>query len=357
MSDLIDSADPQRDSEQLDQAVLERYLLEQNVIHEPISAITQFSGGASNLTYRVQSGELDLILRRPPFGHKAKTAHDMSREVTVLSALSPHLAVCPKPVHFCEDEAVMGSPFYLMERIAGVIIRREMPPALSAQPGLYERMCQEFADQLVALHTLDPAAVGLADFGKPEGYVARQVNGWISRLEAAVTQNTLSFDALANWLIDHMPDDHVESAIIHNDYKFDNVIWSEQSLLDNAPRIIGVLDWEMATLGDPLMDLGSTLAYWVEAGDPAPLIATGMMPTYLPGMLSRQGFSDHYVAQRGWDSHDMAYYRTFGLFRLAVIVQQIYYRFDLKQTDNPMFAGFGDLANLLIHTAGQAAHA
>ena len=174
-------------------------------------------------------------------------------------------------------------------------------------------------------------------------------------MQAAATANTLSFDGLTDWFVKHMPDDHAQSAIIHNDYKFDNVIWDEQSLLDNTPKLIGVLDWEMTTLGDPLMDLGSTLAYWVEASDPPALIATGMMPTHLDGMLTRQEFSDFYLKARGWQSQELSYYRTFGLFRLAVIVQQIYYRYDLGQTDNPRFAAFGELANLLIHTATKAA--
>ncbi|MFK8032448.1 MAG: phosphotransferase family protein [Gammaproteobacteria bacterium] len=355
MTDLLDQAKEQRSSERLDQNVLQTYLQEQNVIDSPITSILQFSGGASNLTYRVQTQNQDLILRRPPFGHKAKTAHDMKREVTVLNALSPRLDVCPKALHYCDDEAIMGSEFYLMERIQGVIIRRDMPQQLTAQSGLYADMCTEFATRLVELHSLDPAEVGLQEFGKPEGYVSRQVLGWTKRMQNAKTSNTLSFDALAAWLVEQMPKDHPHSAIIHNDYKFDNVIWDEQSLVDNKPKMIGVLDWEMTTLGDPLMDLGSTLAYWVEASDPPPLIATGMMPTHLAGMLTRSEFSNAYLAARGWASQDLSYYRIFGLFRLAVIVQQIYYRFDLGQTDNPRFASFGDLANLLIHTAARAA--
>lgn len=351
MTELLDRAREQRESERLDEDALQAYLMEEGVITTPITRIQQFSGGASNLTYRVRTDREDLILRRPPFGHKAKSAHDMKREVTVLSALSPHFDVCPEPVHYCDDEAVMGTEFYLMERIEGVIIRRDMPAELMNKPGLFERMCDEFARTLVELHTLDADAVGLGNFGKPSGYVARQVTGWTQRMEAAATANTLPFDRLTNWLDRHMPDDHSHPAIIHNDYKFDNVIWDQQSLLDNAPRIIGVLDWEMTTLGDPFMDLGSTLAYWVEAGDPAPLIAAGMMPTHLEGMLTRREFSDRYLQARGWPAQDLSYYRIFGLFRLAVIVQQIYYRYDLGQTDNPRFAPFGELANLLLYTA------
>ncbi len=355
MTELLDQAIEQRSSERLDQEVLQSYLMEQGVIQSPITSIQQFSGGASNLTYRVQTAEHDTILRRPPFGHKAKTAHDMKREVTVLTALSPHLDVCPKPLHYCDDESVMGSRFYLMERIEGVIIRHDMPKALLERPDMYALMCREFAGRLVQLHTLNPQKVGLAQFGKPEGYVSRQVNGWVGRMQAAKTANTLDDEPLTKWLVEQMPDDHAESAIIHNDYKFDNVIWDEQSLIDNAPKMIGVLDWEMTTLGDPLMDIGATLAYWVEAGDPPALIASGMMPTHMPGMLTREEFAQVYLNARGWPSQDLSYYRIFGLFRLAVIVQQIYYRYDLGQTDNPRFASFGDLANLLIHSASSTA--
>ncbi len=174
-------------------------------------------------------------------------------------------------------------------------------------------------------------------------------------MQAARTANTLDYEPLSKWLIEQMPDDHKASAIIHNDYKFDNVIWSEQSLLDNEPKMIGVLDWEMTTLGDPFMDIGGTLAYWVEAKDPPALIATGMMPTYLPGMLTRDEFARAYLSARGWPDQDLSYYRIFGLFKLAVIVQQIYYRYDLGQTDNPRFKSFGDMANLLLHIASKSA--
>lgn len=355
MTKLTDKALQQRDSERLPQEALQAYLLEQGVIDSPILDIGQYPGGASNLTYRISTANQKMILRRPPFGHKAKSAHDMQREVRVLTALSPHLDVCPTPLHYSNDEALLGSEFYLMQRIEGVIIRREMPKGLAVTEPLCEKLCQTFVEQLVQLHTLDPASVGLEDFGKPQGYVQRQVQGWLHRMSQVVTDETLDFTALKEWLEAHQPEEQGIASIIHNDYKFDNVIWCEQSMLDGEAKMIGILDWEMATLGDPLMDVGNTLAYWIQADDSGAMLKTGMMPTHLPGMMLREQVASSYLSARGWPIQSLDYYRTFGLFRLAVIVQQIYFRFVRGESDNKKFASFGQLANLLINEATKAA--
>lgn len=310
--------------------------------------LQQFQGGASNLTYLLKVGARELILRRPPAGAKAKSAHDMSREVRVLAALAPHFP-CPRPLAYCEDQSLIGSTFYVMEKISGIILRRDLPPDRHCDAPQARRLCLNLFDTLLQLHNLDYAAIGLADLGRPQGYVERQIEGWCERFERAWTDDVPRCEALMAWLRQHRPADSPRPGLIHNDYRFDNVVLSPT----DGETIIGVLDWEMCTIGDPLMDLGNTLAYWVQADDPAPLQTLRMQPSNLPGMLSRDDIVRHYCKRSGREIDNYDFYYVFGLFRLAAIAQQIYYRFKLGQSRNPRYEAFGLFTSVLSKVAEQ----
>jgi aminoglycoside phosphotransferase (APT) family kinase protein len=337
-----------RPGEELDAAAVADYLA--SVLPELTGdiSITQFPGGASNLTYLVEIGGDQLVLRRPPFGTKARSAHDMGREYRILSRLRPVFPYCPRPLALCEDPDVLGEPFYVMDRLEGTILRRELPGGLKLPPEQARALCTELLDVHLRLHSVDYDAAGLSDMGKPDGYVQRQVLGWSRRYRDARTADVPENESLMDWLEASMPTEGAGGCIIHNDYKFDNVVLERT---DEGLRISGVLDWEMATLGDPLMDLGCSLAYWIQADDPPEMMAARMMPTHLPGMMSRREIVDYYLSRSGLEVGSFDFYYVFGLFRLAVIVQQIYYRYFHGQTADQRFAGFGRLGALL---SGQA---
>jgi aminoglycoside phosphotransferase (APT) family kinase protein len=297
--------------------------------------VRQFSGGASNLTYLLAFGDHELILRRPPHGTKAASAHDMRREYRIQEALAPVYPYVPKMVALCTDEAVMGSDFYVMERIKGTILRGRIPPSLGLDEGSTRGLCESAIDRLVELHQVDPAQAGLANIGKGEGYVRRQVEGWSARFRAAHTWNVPSFERVMHWLAERQPQD-VASRVVHNDYRFDNLVLAP----GNPQRIVGVLDWELATVGDPLMDLGSALAYWVQADDDRLMRTLRRQPTNAPGMLTRQEVVERYCERTGLQVEDWVFYEVFGLFRLATIVQQIYKRYHLRETRNRAFRHF-----------------
>ncbi|MDR3418536.1 MAG: phosphotransferase family protein [Nevskia sp.] len=308
--------------------------------------LKQFQGGASNVTYLLKVGEREMILRRPPAGTKAKTAHDMGREFRILQRLNPHFP-CPKPLAYCEDQSLIGSDFYVMEKFQGVILRRDLPKGLSYTPEQARQLCLNLIDTLIRLHTLDYEKAGLADLGKPAGYVERQVSGWCERFEKVITDDVPKYATVMAWIKAKRPPDSPRPGIIHNDYRFDNVVLSPR---DNA-TIIGVLDWEMATLGDPLMDLGNSLAYWVQRDDPQFMQPVRMQPCNIPGMLSRDEIVRYYAERTGREIGNYDFYHVFGLFRLAVIAQQIYYRFKLGQTTNPKFQAFGVFVTVLSRVA------
>lgn len=310
--------------------------------------ILQFPSGASNLTYLVRCAGRELVLRRPPFGTKARTAHDMGREYRILSRLHRVFPYAPRPLAYCEDPAVLGEPFYLMERLEGIVLGRDLPPGMKLPPAAATALCAELIRVHVELHEVDYATAGLAELGHPEGYVGRQVAGWSKRYRAAATPDVPDNEALMTWLEARRPPDTDRPALIHNDYKLDNVVLGAA---DGGWRIRGVLDWEMATVGDPLMDLGCSLAYWVQADDPPAMQALRMMPTQLTGMLTRHELVAEYARRAGRELGDFRFYYAFGLFRLAVIVQQIYYRYTLGQTRDPRFRDFGRLCALLSATA------
>lgn len=348
----LDEAGRVRDSESFDAKKILPFLRGQiaDLPDGPVE-LRQYPGGASNLTYLLKIGPREMILRRPPAGTKPKSGHDMAREFHVLTRLHPHYP-CPRPLAFCADESLIGSNFYVMEKIAGVILRRDLPPGFADTPEQGHTLCRDLIDMQIRLHTLGVTAIGLGDFGKSEGYVERQVSGWSERFRKARTDDVPDYESVMAWLKDRQPTDSARSGIIHNDFRFDNVIFSPE---DSHP-IIGVLDWEMSTLGDPLMDLGCSLAYWVEASDPDPMQALRMQPSQLPGMMTRREIVDYYASRTGREIADFSFYYVFGVFRLAVIAQQIYYRWKLGQSKNPRFESFGMFVAVLSDTVTRAMH-
>ena len=302
--------------------------------------VSQFPGGASNLTFQLRYPDRDLILRRPPRGTKARGAHDMGREFTIQSRLAPVFDYVPAMVAHCDDESVVGSEFYVMEKLPGTILRADLPDDLTVTEQGARDLCEHLLDVLVELHSVDVEEAGLADLGKGAGYVARQVGGWSARYRRARTDDVGDLETVMAWLDAHQPAD-VATCVIHNDFRLDNVVLDWQRPGDPL-RIRGVLDWEMATLGDPLMDLGGALAYWIQADDDAVFRGLKRQPSDLPGMLTRAEMVRAYAERSGRDvtPEQWRFYEVFGLFRLAVIAQQIYYRFHLGQTSNPTYAEF-----------------
>jgi aminoglycoside phosphotransferase (APT) family kinase protein len=295
--------------------------------------VQQFAGGASNLTYLLRYPSQDLVLRRPPAGVKAASAHDMRREHRVQAALAPHYPYVPRMVAFCDDPSVLGADFYVMERVAGTILRGRLPRGMELSPEQARELGLRAVDSLVALHQVDAAAAGLGDLGKGLGYVGRQVSGWSDRFRRARTENVPDFEAVMAWLAERQPAD-VANCLVHNDFRLDNLV------LDADLQVVGVLDWEMATLGDPLMDLGGALAYWVQADDDDMYRLSKRQPTDLPGMPTRAEVVEHYRSRTGLAVDDWVFYEVFGLFRLAGIAQQIYYRYFHGQTTNEAFKDF-----------------
>jgi aminoglycoside phosphotransferase (APT) family kinase protein len=332
----IDSARPVRDGEQLDVARLQDYL----ATHLPEAAgplaVEQFPHGHSNLTYLIRSGDREWVLRRPPFGNRVKTAHDMGREYRILSKLCHVYPPAPRPVLSCDDDSILGAPFYLMERRKGVILRGSPRADQPIPPELVQRLCQTLVDNIALLHSLDYHSAGLADLGKPEGYVERQVTGWTKRYQDARTDDVPDLERTMVWLAENRPAESAGATLIHNDFKFDNLVLDPNDLT----HVVAVLDWEMATLGDPLMDLGTTLAYWTEPSDPAPLHQFIVGPTTVSGSLSRRELVERYAETTGRDTSNMLFSYVCGLFKVAVIAQQIYARFARGLTQDPRFANF-----------------
>ncbi|MGB1062714.1 MAG: phosphotransferase family protein, partial [Ketobacter sp.] len=301
------------------------------------AVITQFPGGASNLTYSVKFANRDYILRRPPFGTKAKSAHDMGREYKVMSKLKPVYPYVPEMISFCAEEgSPLGCEFYIMERLVGIIPRNELPAGLNLTTDQVRRLSENVVDRFAELHNVDYEAAGLQDLGKGMGYVERQIGGWCKRFAAAKTDDVPDFEKIMGWLNDNIKP-QAKVTLIHNDYRMDNVVLSPQ----DPTEVIGVLDWEMATLGDPLMDLGNSLAYWIQADDPAEQLMMRRQPTHLPGMLTRDEVVARYLDKTGLQCDDFLFYKVYGVFRLAVILQQIYYRYYHGQTTDKRFAAFG----------------
>ena len=308
---------------------------------DALPEVMQFRSGASNLTYLLKYPDRELVLRKPPVGMKAASAHDMKREFLIQSRLQPVYPLVPSMIAMCDDQAVMGSDFYVMERVVGDIFRRDVPEGVT--PADVSVMADSLINGLVQLHAVDASI--LDELNKGPGYVQRQVDGWSKRYRNALTDDVPNGEKVMAWLDANRPDD-VASCVIHGDWRIDNVVFD----LKQA-RIVGVLDWELATVGDPLMDLGSALAYWVDRDDEPAFAALRRQPSHLPGMPTRDDFVAKYLEKSGVRCADFTFYEVFGLFRLAVIIQQIWARYRAGQTTNPAFAGFGAACNTLINRA------
>ncbi|HEU4870274.1 MAG TPA: phosphotransferase family protein [Pyrinomonadaceae bacterium] len=312
--------------------------------------VEQFPAGFSNLTYLLRFPDRELVLRRPPIGAKIKTAHDMSREYRILSHLYPVYKKVPRPLLFCEDESILGAPFYVMERVEGIILRAKPPEEMNLSPGVMRTLSETFIDNLGEIHEIDYEAAGLGELGSPQGYVTRQVEGWTKRYYNARTDNVPSIERLADWLHANLPGASLKAALIHNDYKYDNLVLAP----DDVGRVVAVLDWEMATIGDPLMDFGTSLGYWVEATDSEEWRRYGFGLTALPGSLTRTELLEHYSRRTGRVIDEPVFYFAYGLLKIAVIVQQIYFRYQKGLTRDPRFAQLGGLVRACGELAQRA---
>ncbi|MEH6421434.1 phosphotransferase family protein [Pseudomonas sp. CGJS7] len=337
-----DQARAVRSGEELDSAAVDAWLKPRLPHLRGQAQVTQYAGGASNWTYRLQYDNDDLILRRPPAGKKAKSAHDMGREFRIQQALGPVYPYVPRMYAHCADESVIGAEFYVMQRLDGLILRKNPPRDLQLSPEQVRRLCTNVLDTLIGLHRVDHRAAGLEQLAPGAGYTQRQIEGWSKRYTDARTWNVPSGRKIIDWLRTHLPQDET-ICLTHNDFRFDNVV------LDAADptRVIGVLDWELATLGDPLMDVGNLLAYWVQADDDFIARDTRRQPTHLPGMFSRREVMEYYSQRTGLRPRSWAFYEVYGLFRLSAIAQQIYYRYHHGQTRNPAFKRFWLSVNYL----------
>ena len=315
---------------------------------EPIE-VSQFGGGFSNLTYRVSVGTRTMVLRRPPRGVARGVAHDMGREYRLLSALHPAGVPVPRALAYCDDDSVLGAPFYLMEYVSGVILRQTPPDGARFDADVAGELANVFVRQLVALHALDVRAIGLSTLGRAEGYVSRQVSGWTKRWVASRTSDVRVMEDVAAWLASSQPAEF-GIALLHNDFKYDNLVLDPGDLT----HIRAILDWEMATIGCPLMDLGTSLAYWVEAGDPPMLRALGLGITAAAGSLSRSELVRAYESASGRSVGDPVFYYVYGLFKLAVVAQQIYARHVRGLTSDPRFARLDAAVLLLAQLAASA---
>lgn len=334
-ADPVDRARAVRPGEELDIGRLDAALREKIPgLAGPIT-VEQFPSGHSNLTYLLHAGDRELVLRRPPFGARVKSGHDMGRECRILSRLVEVYPKVPRPLAYWDDPAVLGSPFYVMERVKGVVLRARPQEGLELSAGLMRRLSEAFVDNLAELHAVDLHASGLAELGHGEGYVERQIVGWTERWSRARTDDVPEVEQAAAWLAAHLPP-QAGACLIHNDYKYDNVVLDPQ----DPARILAVLDWEMATVGDPLMDLGTALGYWVDPDDPAELRGLAFGPTALPGNLSRREVAERYARKSGRDVSELLFYYVYAQFKTAVIAQQIYARYKAGLTKDQRFAAF-----------------
>ena len=342
-NNIIDQPRKVRDEDRFDEQALDTWLKAQIDGLEGTPEVEQFPRGASNLTYRLRYANRDLILRRPPPGTKAKSAHNVIREYELQKMLAPVYPYVPNMLAASTDHDIIGSDFYVMDRIEGIIPRANMPKDLTLSEAQVRELCKNAIDKLIELHSVDVEAAGLSGLAKGAGYNQRQIDGWIGRWQKAKTWNVLKGKAVTDWLAANIPDE-VGIVLIHGDYRFDNLILDAEDPL----KIIGVLDWEMATLGDPLMDLGNAMAYWVQADDDRYFKGFRRQPTHIPGMFTRQQVVEYYCDKMNLKTDSWAFYEVYGLFRLAVIAQQIYYRYHHKQTRNPAFKSLWLAANYLI---------
>jgi aminoglycoside phosphotransferase (APT) family kinase protein len=340
MSETIDV----REGEDFDLEAVERYLRSHvKEVPEGELEASQFPSGASNLTYLLRVGDWEGVLRRPPLGPTPPKAHDMGRESGILEKLNAVYPLAPRPYVFCEDESVIGAPFYVMERRTGIVLDDSFPDGVEPEEEERRGISRTLVDTLVALHAVDVSEAGLEDLGKPDGFLQRQTEGWVSRYEKAKTDEIEEVGPLTEWLVRDIPESPPPT-VIHNDYKLNNLVLDPEDLTN----VRAVLDWEMATVGDPLFDLAVSLSYWIEPGDPDELKAVLPTVTERPGFFTRKELIDHYAAKSGRDLSDMHWYVVFGYFKLAGILQQIFARYKEGQTKDERFATFGDRVKTLI---------
>jgi aminoglycoside phosphotransferase (APT) family kinase protein len=307
--------------------------------------ISQFKGGYSNLTYLIKVDEKELVLRRPPLGKKISKAHDMIREFKVLEALQKAgYKKIPKPVLSCEDDAVIGSPFFIMEKVNGLILRNQIPAGMNLSSSFFNSLSKNSIDALLELHQLELEDSGLLNLGKPEGYVERQVSGWSERYFKAKTDEISAMEQTIQWLKSKLPKSN-DVSFLHNDFKYDNIVLEDES----NPEIKAILDWEMATVGDPLMDLGTSLAYWTEKDDPEILKMFNL--THPDGNMTRVEVIHYYGEKSGLDMSNMLFYYIFGVFKVGVIAQQIYQRYKQGFAPDPRFAGLIHVVEVCGKTA------
>ena len=336
-------ATPVRKGEELDWAALDAYLKRVLPGLEGNPRISQFSGGNSNLTYRLEYPGADLVVRRPPFGTKARSAHSMIREYRIMRDIRPWFGAVPETLAYSDDESIIGAEFYVMRKVPGQIVKREIPAHWNADEDDLRSLCTRFWEKLIELHQVDYRDAGLEDFGRPEGYVERQITGWNGRYERVITDDVGAYEDVRRWLEDHIPAESGVHAILHGDYRLDNVVLAE----DDPTRIVALLDWEICAIGDPLMDLANSLAYWMQPGDPESLRAMSMQPSEEPGMLSRDEILQLYAERTGVDISNFGFYRVYGYWRIAVILQQIYFRYYHGQTADKRFSVFGQSVRAL----------
>ncbi|MBR2648579.1 MAG: phosphotransferase family protein [Sediminibacterium sp.] len=304
-----------------------------------VASYTKYPGGFSNITYAIKTNNGNYVLRTPPPGANIKSAHDMGREYKVLQLLLPHFSKIPIPIFYSEDISVTGAPFYIMQALEGIILRAHSAPKMNITEETFRSLSEKMIDTLVALHAIDIKKTELVQLGKPEGYVTRQVEGWIKRYYASETDEIDSMNKTAEWLKQYRPIDQ-QPSLLHNDFKYDNVIFDT-----DLQNIVGVLDWEMCTVGDPLMDFGAMLAYWFEAGEGD--VFTNFNLTWLPGNYKRHELIEAYAAKTGRDLSDINFYYVFGLFKNAVIAQQIYHRWKQGHSSDPRFGQLIHMVKML----------
>lgn len=345
---------PVRKGEELNLTILESFLREsiENLPGEPLEVL-QFSAGASNLTYHLKIGKWEAVLRRPPLGPVAPKAHDMEREFIILSEIHPIFSVAPKPLVFSSQPEIVGSPFFIMERKNGLVLDTSFPDGIKITNELCRQLSEVMVDKLVELHSIDYKQTGLAEISKPEGFMERQVYGWIGRYDRAKTDDIQAVDNLKDWLVQNIPK-YSENAIIHYDYKFNNAMFNH-----DLTEMVGLFDWEMTTVGDPLADLGVAMSYWNQADD-SELLRRGLgkdpVTSIHEGFLTKEQFIELYAKKSGRDISNFHFYLTFAYFKLAVICQQIYYRFKKGQTEDLRFANFNHFVKSLIEYASKASN-
>ncbi len=339
-----------RPDERFDEKKLADYLRDKLAGAGNPLQVRQFGGGAANLTYLLDYGTHEYVLRRPPLGPVAKSAHDMAREYKVLSVLHQALPFAPRAFLYCDDVDVIGAGFFVMERRQGVVVRKTIPEAFTGLPDAPRRMSEALVDALAALHAVDYGSIGLDDLGHPDGFLARQIDGWYRRWNQAKIEDLEEMDNLYRWLQENLPASSVFS-LVHNDYKLDNVMFAE----DDPGKVVAIFDWDMCTLGDPLSDLGALLCYWSEPTDPAYYQAMAMMPTGHQGFLTRDELVARYEEKNGRSVTNINFYHALGLFRVSVIIAQIYIRYHRGQTRDKRFAPFGRMVPLMARAGLEVA--